>query len=117
MSILASPFERTSSRQAVRAYHAAQVSRLTADWFSAATSPDAELRTAFRRLVDRSRDLERNNDYMRGFLTACERNILGAHRYDLRSDAGEYISKKGGIVEWQSDDLAKAIIEQDEARH
>lgn len=93
-----------------RAYSAAAVGRLTNDWITSATSADAEIRGSFRKLVDRSRDLERNNDYMRGFLLACERNVNGAHRYDLRSDAGEYISKKGG-VEWQTDDLAKRLIE------
>ncbi len=81
-----------------RAYSAAAVGRLTNDWITAATSADAEIRGSFRKLVDRSRDLERNNDYMRGFLLACERNVNGAHRYDLRSDAGEYIAKKGTFI-------------------
>jgi capsid protein len=81
------------ARTGSRSFNAAQVGRLTADWIAAATSADSEIRGAFRRLVDRSRDLERNNDYMRGFLLSAERNINGAQRYDLRSDAGEWINR------------------------
>jgi lambda family phage portal protein len=114
MSILSAPFER--SRTASRSFNAAQSGRLTADWLTSATSADNEIRGAFRRLVDRSRDLERNNDYMRGFLLSAERNINGAQRYDLRSDAGEWISRpkttgKAGEIVWQADDLAKRLIE------
>jgi lambda family phage portal protein len=104
------------ARTGSRSFNAAQVGRLTADWIAAATSADSEIRGAFRRLVDRSRDLERNNDYMRGFLLSAERNINGAQRYDLRSDAGEWINRpragtKPAQLEWQPDDMAKRAIE------
>lgn len=95
-----------------RTFNAAQIGRLTADWFAAATSADAEIRRDIRRLIDRSRDLERNNDYQRGFLLACQRNINGSHKYDLRSDAGEYVSNgKGKEPTWQADKLANRLIE------
>lgn len=96
-----------------RFFNAAQGGRLYSDWIAAATSADTELRSSYRRLIDRSRDLERNNDYMRGFLLASERNILGAQRNDLRMDAGEYVSRgRGEEPVWQTDSLANRLIEQ-----
>jgi capsid protein len=49
-----------------RAFDATKMGRLYSDWIASATSSDAEIRNSFRRLLDRSRDLERNNDYQRG---------------------------------------------------
>lgn len=95
-----------------RAFNAAQGGRLFHDWMAAATSADTELRSSYRRLIDRSRDLERNNDYMRGFLLSSEKNILGAQRYDLRMDAGDYASPgRGQEAVWKPDRLANRLIE------
>jgi lambda family phage portal protein len=55
--------------------------------------------------------LERNNDYQRGFLFACERNTLGAIRFDLRMDAGEYVPVKGKAPKWTPDRTANTQIE------
>jgi lambda family phage portal protein len=96
-----------------RGFQAAQMGRLYADWFAHATSSDAEIRGSLRKLIDRSRDLERNNDYQRGFLLSCERNILGAIRTDLRMDCGEYSTPgKGKPPVWQADRAASAMIER-----
>lgn len=99
-----------------RAFAAAQVGRLTSDWIAAATSADAEIRRDYRRLIDRARSLERDNDYMRGFLLSCQRNINGSHRYDLRSDAGEFVPGKSAdgqtVRKWKPDLLAKSLIEE-----
>lgn len=94
-----------------RSFNGAQTGRLYSQWLAMATSADAEIRRDFRKLIDRSRDLERNNDYQRGFLLSAQRNINGSHRYDLRSDAGEWIYKKGQDAEWAPDKMAKRIIE------
>ena len=96
---------------AQRGFHAAQGGRLFADWYTQATSSDAEIRGSLRKLMDRSRDLERNNDYQRGFLMAGERNIIGSVRYDLRMDCGEYVFSKKKPPEWVKDDPASTIIE------
>lgn len=93
-----------------RAFNAAQVGRLYADWVAAATSSDAEIRNSLRKLIDRSRDLERNNDYQRGYLGDCEDNIVGAIREDLRMNCGEYIYAKGKAPVWQADTMANQII-------
>jgi lambda family phage portal protein len=97
--------------QSKRGFNAAQMGRLYADWFAAATSSDAEIRGNFRTLLDRSRDLERNNDYMRGFLLACDRNIRGAIRNDLRMDCGEQKFERNKPPRWMADKVASSVIE------
>ena len=100
-------------RRHERAFAGAMGGRLYADWFALATSADAEIRSSIRRLIDRSRSLERDNDYQRGFLLSCQRNINGSQKYDLRADSGEYVSQgKGKEPVWQADTLANRIIEE-----
>lgn len=94
-----------------RAFAGAQIGRMFSDWIASATSADAEIRGSYRRLIDRSRSLERDNDYQRGFLLSCQRNINGSHRFDLRCDAGQLVMRKGK-VQWQPDVEAKALIEE-----
>jgi hypothetical protein len=43
-------------KEGKRGFNAASVGRLYADWFTAASSADAEIRGSQRRLLDRSRD-------------------------------------------------------------
>lgn len=106
MSIFAHAL-RTVASSARRSYAAASVTNALADWRTASTSADAEIRGSFRKLVDRSRALERDNDYMRGYLGDCEDNIVGAIRNDLRCDAGEMINGK-----WVADRLAADKVEE-----
>ena len=72
-----------------RGFQGAMYNRLVADWITASTSMDAEIRKDLKRLRDRSRDLVRNNDYARGFLVDVESNVIGATPFDLRMDAHE----------------------------
>lgn len=109
------------AKRAIRAFNApgkqsrgfagAQGGRLFADWFASATSADTEIRNSFRKLLDRSRDLERNNDYQRAFLQSCERNINGSAKYDLRMDCGEYKFNPQEAPTWMPDKKADSIIE------
>lgn len=103
-------FHRQPAR---RGFDAARGSRLLSDWVAQATSSDAEIRRSIRRLIDRSRDLERNNDYQRGFLLSCERNVIGAVRDDLRMDCGEEVpGGRNSPPKWQADPAASAAIEK-----
>lgn len=61
-----------------RTYQAAVSSRLTGDWTIFSTSTRSELRSQLRSLRARSRDLARNDPYMRKFLSMCKSNIVGA---------------------------------------
>jgi lambda family phage portal protein len=95
-----------------RGFNGAAGGRLYADWFAAATSADSEIRGSYRKLLDRSRDLARNNDYMRGFLLSTERNILGAIKHDLRMDCGEQKFERNMPPKWIADKQASSVIEQ-----
>lgn len=61
-----------------RSYSGAGVSRLTNDWLMPHTSGDAELRGTVKNLRARSREAERNDDYMRRYYGLLENNVLGA---------------------------------------
>lgn len=97
--------------KATRGFDGARGGRLFSDWFAGATSADAEIRNSFAKLLTRSRDLERNNDYQRAFLASCDRNINGSAKYDLRMDCGEYKFASGKSPEWIPDKPADSIIE------
>lgn len=104
-------FRAFKNPERTRGFAGAQGGRLFSDWFASATSADAEIRGSFAKLLARSRDLERNNDYQRAFLQSCERNINGSAKYDLRMDCGEYKFSPGKPPEWMPDKLADSLIE------
>lgn len=60
-----------------RSYQAGVVNRLTSDWLASQTSTRSELRMYLRNIRGRSRDLARNNDYIKKFLSMCKSNIIG----------------------------------------
>lgn len=61
-----------------RSYNGAEVSRLTADWLAGSTDANAEVRVSVPTLRNRTRALERNDDYMRRYFSLLENNVLGA---------------------------------------
>lgn len=67
-----------------RAYAAAQQNRLTFDWNAFQTSSDVELKNNLRVVRDRSRALERDNDYFRNYLKMVETNVVGANGIALQ---------------------------------
>jgi lambda family phage portal protein len=60
-----------------RAYQGARVSRLTADWVTTGTSADSEIKSSFKGLRNRARQLCRDNDYARQALRAVQNNVIG----------------------------------------
>lgn len=60
-----------------RAFAAAQSSALTHSWGSVPTHVNADLQRGLPAVRARSRDLERNNDYARKFLSMVETNVVG----------------------------------------
>jgi len=89
---------------AVRRFHAAQSSRLTLEWITACLSQDGELKGQLPILRDRSRDLERNNEWVKGFLRSLENNTLGEKGISLQVRAKE---PNGRL-----DEVANNIIER-----
>jgi lambda family phage portal protein len=60
-----------------RSYDAAKLNRLTADWTTVSTSANFELRRSLRVLRARSRNLARNSDYVKKFLSMVRNNVSG----------------------------------------
>jgi capsid protein len=87
-----------------RNYEGAAISRLTNDWLSPASTADQEIRSSLSRLRGRCRDLERNNDYVRRFLSGLESNVLGHAGVGLQMK----VTENGG----RPDVLANDLIEQ-----
>ncbi len=70
--------ERRDKRIALkRSYDAARVNRLNRDFSIVNTSNNFELRRSLRYLRARSRNLARNNDYVKKFLSMVRNNVAG----------------------------------------
>lgn len=61
-----------------KAFEGGSHGRLTSTWLLSGLSADSEIRTHLYTLRTRCRDLERNNDYARGFGEDVEANTLGS---------------------------------------
>lgn len=78
MKLLDRLFRRSGTdRVAQRAFKAARLDRLTADWFATNESLNQELRSDLDRLRHRGRELVNNNDYARKFRKMVENNVVG----------------------------------------
>jgi lambda family phage portal protein len=64
-------------QQGRRRFDAATQDRLTSSWMATNTLIDQELRGDLDRLRARSRDLARNNEYIKSWLRAVRRNVVG----------------------------------------
>jgi lambda family phage portal protein len=87
-----------------RNFAGASMSRLTNDWLSPITTADQEIRNSLGRLRARCRELERNSDYVRRFLSGLESNVLGSTGIGLQMK----VTENGG----RPDALANDLIEQ-----
>lgn len=67
-----------------RSYSAAKVDRLTYDWITSDLSMDSELRRSLKKMRARSRELERNDDYVRNFLNQAATNVVGPSGFKLQ---------------------------------
>jgi lambda family phage portal protein len=86
-----------------RSFSATSSSRLTMDWITASLSPDGELEGKLSTMRNRSRDLERNNEWVKGFLRSLENNTLGEKGISLQVRSKEASGKL--------DELANTKIE------
>ena len=68
-----------------RAYQAANTSRLFADFKESERSADSELYPVLGRMRARSRDLARNNEYVRRYLDLLKNNVVGDRGFSLQS--------------------------------
>ena len=77
-----------------RAFSAAASSRLTADWITSPLSADGALSGNLNTLRNRSRDLERNNEWARGFFRTAENNVIGEGGISLQMRVKDVVSGK-----------------------
>jgi len=70
-----------------REYSAANVSRLFNDFKDSNRSADSELQPVMRRLRNRSRDLARNNEYVKRYLYLLKTNVIGDRGFTLQVKA------------------------------
>lgn len=67
-----------------RNYAAASKGRLFADFNGSNRSADSEIRWALRDIRNRSRDLERNNEYFRRYLQLLRVNVVGESGFNVQ---------------------------------
>lgn len=90
-----------------RNYDAARVDRLSNSFLSPITTGDVELLTSLAILRARSRELERNNDYAKKFLSMCKVNVVGKSGFILQNkarDANGKLDKRANDIierEWR----------------
>lgn len=89
-----------------REFNGAKTNRLTSTWLLSGLSADAEIRDGLFALRNRCRDLERNNDYMRGFGEDIEANTIGSEGVVFQSKVTEEADR---IV---TDPTEKAFIKE-----
>lgn len=94
-------------RSGLRAFHAARLDRLSADWLATSQSINQELRGDLERLRARGRDLVNNNDYARKFVGMCQNNIIGPGGIRLQARVTDG-TRKGKVV---PDRVANEAIE------
>lgn len=85
----------------VRRFNAAISNRLTSDWMAEQGSINRDIKAAHRTLLNRARDLAKNNDYVVGYLNRCVANIAGPEGFQLQNravdsngDADDYVNNE-----------------------
>jgi lambda family phage portal protein len=77
-------FRRAEPKAVSRNFSASKLGRTTLDWIVSPLSPDAAMRGHLVAIRARARDLERNNEWVRGFLRSLENNVLGESGISLQ---------------------------------
>jgi lambda family phage portal protein len=96
-------FKRKEQPKSRRSYAGAQIGRLLNDFVASSRSPDEEIKTAIKTLRNRCRDLARNNEYAKRFLTLSKTNIVGDRGVNMqvkaRNDNGSFDVVGNDIIE------------------
>ena len=77
-------FKRAQKPLKKRNYAAAAKGRLFSDFTGSNRSADSEIRWALRDIRNRSRDLERNNEYFRRYLQLLRVNVVGENGFNVQ---------------------------------
>lgn len=80
-------FKRKAKKTQKRTYAGANTGRLFSDFNASNRSADEEIRYALETLRNRSRDLTRNNEYAKRFVTLTKVNVVGERGVSLQVKA------------------------------
>lgn len=111
---LPAKFPRSTSapRASGTGFGMASGSRLFTDWPSVTITTDSILRSELVKMRNRSRQLARDEDYMRAFLISCRNNIIGPNgaslTMDVRDPSGESDDLANDAIEAGWDEFSKA---------
>lgn len=78
---------KQEKRHFKRAYAAANSSRLFSDFGESERSADSEIKPVLKKMRARSRDLARNNEYVKGYLDLLKTNVVGDKGFSLQVKA------------------------------
>ncbi len=90
------PFKKKEQKKKFRKYAAAESGRLMGDWKSTGNSADSEIQQSMRMLRNRSRQLGRDNDYVRSIFRSLEENVIGdgiSFQAQVKMQRGEKLNK------------------------
>ncbi len=97
------PADEPKKRRFKRAYAAANSGRLFSDFGESERSADSEIKPVLKKIRARSRDLARNNEYVKGYLDLLKTNVVGEKGFSLQVKA---LDSRGML-----DQLGNQIIE------
>lgn len=97
-------FKRKAQKPQKRNYAGANTGRLFSDFNPTNKSADEEIRWAIETLRNRCRDLARNNEYARRYITLCKTNIVG--------ERGTSMQVKAKNIDNTYDTIGNKIIEE-----
>lgn len=104
-----------------RAWKAATQDRLTADWLSAGSDINQELKSQLDIIRRRARELEQNSNLARSFLSLCETHIVGPDGFTLqvqgKQENGELDVAGNKLVEKEFKRWAKRGVCEITGRH
>ncbi len=96
-------------KKSTRSFKAARIDRTTGDWVLSPIKTNEDIRSSLKILVQRSRDLAKNNSMYRKYLAMRERNIFGAQGIILQAKIkNEKMNQKYGA----QDVIANSIVEK-----
>jgi len=81
-----------------RNYAMAKLGGLTADWFSMDLTADQAIHAGLRRMRNRARDLARNDDYTRRFISLACTNIVGPTGITFRARSRDWNQQQKKFV-------------------
>jgi lambda family phage portal protein len=94
---------KVQNKVAKRSYHAANTGRLFADFMASSRSPDSELKPDLVLMRNRSRELARNDVYVKRFMNLLKTNVVG--------DKGMTLQVKARNTNGSLDSIGNQIIE------